>query len=164
MLHSRTLLFNPIQNSLYLLIQNSHSIPPPHLCPLATTSLFSMSVNLSNLYTLDSGIASINYLLGQRLFGILLGGSDSKESACNVGDLGSIPRLGRSPEGGHGNLLQCSCLENPHGQKCLPGYSPWGLKESNMTEWLRTFTGTAADKQDIWIILHISLKWLCRVN
>ena len=78
-----------------------------------------MSVNLPNLYTLDSEIASINYLLGQRLFGIPLGGSDSKESACNVGDLGSIPRLGRSPEGGHGNLLQCSCLENPHGQRSL---------------------------------------------
>ena len=40
-------------------------------------------------------------------------GSDSKESACNVGELGSIPGLGRSPGGGHGNLLQYSCLENP---------------------------------------------------
>ena len=36
-----------------------------------------------------------------------------KESACCVGDLGSIPGLGRSPEGGHGNPLQYSCLENP---------------------------------------------------
>ena len=34
-----------------------------------------------------------------------------------VGDLGSIPRLGRSPGGGHGNPLQYSCLENPHGQE-----------------------------------------------
>ena len=42
-----------------------------------------------------------------------LGGSDSKESTCNVGDLGSIPGLGKSPGGGHGNLLQYSCLENP---------------------------------------------------
>ena len=41
------------------------------------------------------------------------GGSDSKESACNVGDLGSIPGLRRSPGGGHVNLLQYSCLENP---------------------------------------------------
>ena len=40
-------------------------------------------------------------------------GSDSEESICNVGDLGSIPGLGRSPGGGHGNLLQYSCLENP---------------------------------------------------
>ena len=40
------------------------------------------------------------------------GDSDSKESACNVGDLGSIPGLGRSPGGGLGNPLQYSCLEN----------------------------------------------------
>ena len=40
------------------------------------------------------------------------GGSDSKESACNAADLGSIPDLGRSPEEGNGNPLQYSCLEN----------------------------------------------------
>ena len=40
-------------------------------------------------------------------------GSDGKESACNVGDLGSIPELGRSPGGGDGNPLHYSCLENP---------------------------------------------------
>ena len=44
-------------------------------------------------------------------------GSDGKESASNMGDLGSIPRLGRSPGGGHGNPLQYSCLENPHGEE-----------------------------------------------
>ena len=55
------------------------------------------------------------------------GGSDGKESACNMGDLGSIPRLGRSPGGGHDNLLhgnKYSCLENPHGQRSPMGYSP----------------------------------------
>ena len=41
------------------------------------------------------------------------GGSDGKESACNVGDVGSIPGLGRSPGGGHSNPLQSSCLKNP---------------------------------------------------
>ena len=40
------------------------------------------------------------------------GGSDSKESACNVGDSGSIPGLGRSPGEGNCNPLQYSCLEN----------------------------------------------------
>ena len=40
-------------------------------------------------------------------------GSDGKEYACNAGDLGLIPGLGRSPGGGHGNPLQYSCLENP---------------------------------------------------
>ena len=49
-----------------------------------------------------------------------------KESACDEGDLVSIPGLGRSPGGGHGNPLQYSCLENPHGQRGLAGYSPWG--------------------------------------
>ena len=38
---------------------------------------------------------------------------DGKASACNAGDLGSIPGLGRSPGEGNGNLLQHSCLENP---------------------------------------------------
>ena len=41
------------------------------------------------------------------------GSSDSKEYACNVEDLGSIPVLGRSPGEGNGNPLQYSCLENP---------------------------------------------------
>ena len=41
------------------------------------------------------------------------GGLEGKELACNTGNLGSIPGLGRSPGGGHGNPLQYSCLENP---------------------------------------------------
>ena len=66
------------------------------------------------------------------------GGSDGKESTCNVGDLGLIPWLGRSTGGGHGNPLQYSCLENPHCQRSLEGYSPWGCKELDMTEQLST--------------------------
>ena len=54
------------------------------------------------------------------------GGLDGKESACNVGDLGLIPGLGRSPGGGHGNPLQYTCLENPHGQRSLAGLQPMG--------------------------------------
>ena len=41
------------------------------------------------------------------------GGSEVKASACNAGDLGSIPELERSPGEGNGNPLQYSCLENP---------------------------------------------------
>ena len=41
------------------------------------------------------------------------GGSEDKASACNTGDQGSIPGLGRSPGEGNGNPLQYSCLENP---------------------------------------------------
>ena len=66
------------------------------------------------------------------------GGSDSKESVCNVGDLGSVPGLERYSGGGHGNPLQYSCLENPHGQRSLAGYSPWGHEELDMTEGLST--------------------------
>ena len=55
-----------------------------------------------------------------------------KNPPANAGD--SIPGSGRSPEGGNGKPLQYSCLENPHGQRNLEGYSPWGCKESGMTE------------------------------
>ena len=60
-----------------------------------------------------------------------------KETACNAGDLGSIPGLGRSPGGGPGNSLQCSCLENPMDREAF-GYSPQGCKESDLTERLST--------------------------
>ena len=62
------------------------------------------------------------------------GGSDGKESACNEGDLGSIPGWGRSPGEGNSNPLQDSCLENPiDGGAWWATYSPWGRKESDMT-------------------------------
>ena len=46
------------------------------------------------------------------------------------------PWVGNAPEGGHGNPLQCSCLENPHGQRGLAGCRPWGLAESDTAGWL----------------------------
>ena len=66
------------------------------------------------------------------------GGSDGKESSCNAGDLGLTPGLLGSPGGGHGNPLQYSYLENPHGQRSLAGYRPWGHKELDTTEQLST--------------------------
>ena len=71
--------------------------------------------------------------LGHRnvfLYSSLHGGSDSKESACNVGDLGSILGLGRSPGEGKGFPLQYSGLEKSM------DYSPWGRKELDTTERL----------------------------
>ena len=59
---------------------------------------------------------------------------DGKKSACRAGDLGWIPWLGRSSEGGHGNPFQYSYLKNPHGHRSLAGCSPWGRKESDTTE------------------------------
>ena len=65
-----------------------------------------------------------------------------KNPPANAGDVGvegSIPGLGRSPGGRHGNPLQCSCLENPHEQRSLVGYSPWVSKsQSDTTERLNT--------------------------
>ena len=65
------------------------------------------------------------------------GGPDGKESACNEGDLVSVPGSGRSPGGGSGNPLQYSCLENPM------DIGTWqaavhGAAESDMTERLST--------------------------
>ena len=54
------------------------------------------------------------------------GGSDGEESPA-VWE--TFPGLGRSPGRGHGNPFQYSCLENPHGQRSLARYSPWGGKE-----------------------------------
>ena len=58
--------------------------------------------------------------------------SDGKESACNAGDLGSIPESERCPGEGHGYPLQPSFLENSW--RSLEGYSPWGHKELDTTE------------------------------
>ena len=69
-------------------------------------------------------------------------GSVCKELTCNARDLGSILHLGRSPGEEHGNPLQYSFLENPHGQKSLVGYSPWGRKELDMTERLNIYIHT----------------------
>ena len=70
-----------------------------------------------------------------------------KESTCNAGNLETwVLPLGWEdfPGGGHGNPLQYSCLENPHGQKSLAGYSPGGRKESDMTEATKHSTAAAA--------------------
>ena len=48
-----------------------------------------------------------------------ISGSDGKGSACNVGDPGLIPGLGRSPGEGNGNPLQYSCPENPMDRRAL---------------------------------------------
>ena len=72
------------------------------------------------------------------------GGSDSKESACNEGNLSLSPMLERSPLGGHDNPFQYSCLENTHGQRSLGGLQSMGsrrvghnqvTKHSTAREW-----------------------------
>ena len=71
------------------------------------------------------------------------GGTNNDEYTCNERGLGLTSELGRSPGGGHGKPLQYSCLENPHGQRSLAGYSPRG-QESRTTERVSTqVEGTA---------------------
>ena len=85
------------------------------------------------IWTFAGKVLSLLFNMPPRFRGFH-GGSGSKESTCNVGDLGLIPALGKSPGGQHGNPFEYSCLENPHGQRSLAGYSPWGCKELDMTE------------------------------
>ena len=59
---------------------------------------------------------------------------NSPVNAGDVRDIDSIPGSGRPPGGRQGNPLQYSCLENPHGQRNLVGYSPLGPKEPDVTE------------------------------
>ena len=58
----------------------------------------------------------------------------------DVRDVDSIPGSGRSPKGGHGNPLQLFLPGKSHGQRSFAGYSPWGCKQSDMTERLTTTT------------------------
>ena len=74
-------------------------------------------------------------------------------AAGDARDVGSIPGSGRCPGGGHGNPLEYSCLENPHGQRSLVGYSPWGYKDSDPAQWLSTSTCTLT--RHLWWYLDI---------
>ena len=64
------------------------------------------------------------------------GGTVVNNLPANTGDTGPIPEWGRSPGEGNGYPLQYSWPGEFHGQKNLSGYSPWGSKESDMTERL----------------------------
>ena len=104
------------------------------------------------------------------VFLVFPGGSDSKEFACNKGDLGSIPGLRRSPRGVHGNPLQYSCLENPQGQKSLQSMElqrvghDWATKHS--TAHVKIFrhagiytydTPVCTCNNPLYMLLHILL-------
>ena len=87
---------------------------------------------LTNLRS--SSFSIISFCLFSLLLGVLkarmLVVKNTPANEVDVRDGGLIPGLGRSPGGGHGNPLQYSYLENPHGQRNLVGYN----KESDMTE------------------------------
>ena len=83
------------------------------------------------------------------------GGSAGKESTCNVGDLGSIPGLGRSPGEGNGYPLQYSDLENSMDY-------PWGCKELNTTEQLSlsldSFLPAIIAGEPCWLLQSIQIR------
>ena len=114
------------------------------------------------------------FLLSWGPSSLLLQWLSSKESTCNVGDVGSTPGSGRSAGGGHGNPLQYSCLENP-----MDSGAWWatvhGVKELDTTEATqharrhsqRTALppcsvpppGVATAKSPVCILLDISQCW-----
>ena len=81
-------------------------------------------------------LLNLSFLLASPIYLPFPAGPDGRESTCKAGDLGSIPGLGRPPGRRHSNPLHYSSLENPHRQRILAGYSPWGCKESDTTEQL----------------------------
>ena len=85
-------------------------------------------------------------------------GSDGKESACNMGDLGSNPGLGRSPGEGSG-YPPVFLLRKCHEQRSLVVYSPWGHKESDPTHFHFTIVRRPSDSEALLpvIIPHQSL-------
>ena len=113
------------------------------------------------------------------------GGASGKETAWNAGDKSLIPGMGRSAGEGNGNPLQYSCLEDPHGQRSLVGYSPWCRKELGTSHWVTeqactqlayTVSGvqqndsviqidfcmffTLAREGDICLSTHLKFSWL----
>ena len=86
-----------------------------HICNLSSTHtrvyIYISIIYVSFVLSIIIYPSSV-YLPSHHLY-IYLGGSHRKESACNVGDLGSVPGLVSSPGEGNGNTVQYSCLENP---------------------------------------------------
>ena len=121
----------PFPTNLALIFLFFHPVSVTHLSPCFTLSLFLLpqsSLSSASLMYLvlprfpqifpghwqalpeKLTLAKQEQLMSNRGFP---GGANGEKSACNVGDLGSIPGSGRSPGEGHGNPLQYSCLENP---------------------------------------------------
>ena len=90
-------------------------------------------------------------LLLKRIYSIVLGSgfsgsSGGKESACYAGHPGLIPGSGRSPWRRKWQPTPVFLPGKSHGQRSLAGYSPWGCKESDTTEWLTHFKHSGISK------------------
>ena len=108
-----------------------------HLCSLSLTCFLLLSADFfSCVLTCVFVFGCSGSLFLSRLFSVCFlgfpGGAEVKASACNVGDLGSIPGLGRSPGEGNGNPLQYSCLVNP-----MDGGAWWATVHGVTKSWTR---------------------------
>ena len=105
--------------------------------PARSSSTQHRPAEVVTAYLLILGLHNLTLPKVAQLFGLTFfpGGSDGKASACNVGDPGSIPGLGRSPGEGNGSPLQYSCLENPMGGGAWQA-TVHGVAESDTTEQL----------------------------
>ena len=110
-----------------------HSGTPSFIAPYRKLC-FVLFINQSFAETLQAAVCTRKLLHSGTPSFIAIYSSVGKESACNAGDLGSIPSLGRSPGGEHGNSPQNSRLENPHGQRSLWA-TVHGFAKSR-TQWL----------------------------
>ena len=81
---------------------------------------------------------------------------DGKELVCNAGDLGSIPVLGRSSGEGNGYPPQYSWPGEFHGQRSPAGYTPWGHKQLDTTEWL-TLTLSQSISKYLKMLLYVHI-------
>ena len=111
-------------------------INPPAwiLIALRTQTVFLTLYIHSLLFFLCSFLWQLHFTLAYKIEWDFPGGSVIKNPTSNAGDASFIPGLGRSPGEGNGNPFQYSCLGKSQGQRSLVGYSPWGHKESDMTE------------------------------
>ena len=100
------------------------------LCAIYKTEFGSRSRSLESGFQLPGCLTQRQKVMRgvEHGFIVLDCGSDGKESACNAGDLGLVPELGRSPGRGHGTPLQYSCLEDPMDRGAWRAKAHWATK------------------------------------
>ena len=133
-------------------------LPPPALgFPTWKTATLLHGLFFSFI-TLSTTFAYLIYFLVYYLLLLSFsGGSDCKESTCNIGDPGSIPELGRSPGEGNGNPLQNSCLGNSM-ERGAWWATVHGVAESDMTERITLQHGRGSETS-IWMPCSLPFPW-----
>ena len=124
-----------------MLLSHTHTHTHTHTLSLSLSPKASIyPIMLANWASLDINEKSISDLSLRSFFKDMFPVADGEKSACNAGDPSSIPGEGRSSGEGNGKPTPVFLPGESPGQRSLAGYSPWGCKELDMTEWLNTFT------------------------